>query len=341
MPAPLPPRPDAAYDPVTYRTRAGRFAGALDEVRWGYYRGWLHGQVRRALVRKRWFDVLVHTDTHVLHLRLHDDGTTGHGRVALLDRRTGDRLAWARAEGAPLRTLVVGFMAGAGTDAFLRAPGLDVRLVRPSHGSAWRLVIRGETVRADLVIDTQAAPTPTLTIGEAAPPYAHRPGLTQHHPALRVTGTLSAGGRPIPLHGATAHLSYTNVFLPPFVAARRVVADGFAHGTPVSLALTDGELHGETQETTLWWAGVPHELPPTHLLPDARGWRLLSPCGAVDLRLTITARVDAHTTRRLGFVRHDHAHAFGRIEGTLPTPGGGPIAVRGLRGMVTTSRMFG
>ena len=60
MPQPLPPAPDKAYDPDSYRSRVGAYAGQIHEVRWGYYKGWPHGQVRRAIVRKRWFQVVLH-----------------------------------------------------------------------------------------------------------------------------------------------------------------------------------------------------------------------------------------------------------------------------------------
>jgi len=334
--APLPPRPDAAFDPVTHRGRVGHFAGVLDEVRWGYYRGWLHGQVRRALVRKRWFEVLVHTDTHALLVHLQDDGLTGHGRVAVVDLQDGARLAWGRDEGAPLRTMVVGFMAAEGTEAFLHAPTLDIALPRREGATAWHLRIDGAGVHADLTLDTAGAPVPTLVVGEAPPPLAHRPGLTQHHPTLAVDGTLVAGGRPVSLRGASAHVTYTNAFLPPQVSCRRMVADGVAEdGTPVALVLSDGDLHGTTCESTLWWDGQPLRLPAVHVLADGEGrdvsWRLLSADGTLDLVLHPRARHDAHTTARLGWLRHDHTHLHGTLSGRIPGPDGRPTPLSGLR----------
>ena len=49
MRKPLPPAPAKAYDPSTYLGRVGAYAGQIHEVRWGYYKGWPHGQVRRAI----------------------------------------------------------------------------------------------------------------------------------------------------------------------------------------------------------------------------------------------------------------------------------------------------
>ena len=54
----LPPLPDAPVD-AALAPRVGQYEGAFDEVRWGYPKGWLKGQVQRALTRKRWFQVLV------------------------------------------------------------------------------------------------------------------------------------------------------------------------------------------------------------------------------------------------------------------------------------------
>lgn len=344
--APLPPRPDAAFDPFTHRGRVGHFTGALDEVRWGYYRGWLHGQVRRALIRKRWFEVLVHTDTHALLLHLQDDGLTGHGRVAVLDLAQGVRLAWGRDDGAPLRTLVVGFMAAAGTDAFLHAPTLDLTLRRPDESSAWGLHIEGAGVHAELTLDTRGAPRPTLVVGEADPPLSHRPGLTQHHPMLAVDGALTAGGLSLSLEGATAHVTYTNAFLPPQVQTHRLVADGTApDGTPIALVLTDGDLHGATHEATLWWDGQPLRLPDAQVLATGQGrdvrWRILSPDGQVDLQLSPRARHDAHTSARMGWLRHDHTHLHGTLAGTLPGPDGRPLQVSGLRAHGVFRRLRG
>lgn len=342
----LPPCPPSAYDPVTYRARCGHFAGSLDEVRWGYHHGWLYGQVRRALIRKRWFDVVVHTDRHTLFVHLQDDGTTGHGRVVVLDRNARHTLAWGRGDGAPLRTLVVGPMAGRGTDAFLHAPGLDLSLSRPSDATAWSLHIDGAGVQAALTLDTADAPSPTLLVGEGEPPYAHRPGLTQHHPWLAVSGTLQAAGRLLPLDGGTAHLTYANAFLPPEVRDHRVIADGTApDGTPVALALADGDLHGTWQEATVWWGDTPFGLPAVRVLDEGQGrdvtWRVLSLDGAVDLTLAARARTDAHATRQLGRVQHDHIHLAGTLSGTLPRPDGTPTTVEGLRGWGTRLRLRG
>ena len=86
MRKPLPPAPAKAYDPSTYLGRVGAYAGQIHEVRWGYYKGWPHGQVRRAIVRKRWFQVVLHAGVETLVLRIQDNGTLGTGRALLLNR---------------------------------------------------------------------------------------------------------------------------------------------------------------------------------------------------------------------------------------------------------------
>ena len=102
MPQPLPPAPDKAYDPDSYRSRVGAYAGQIHEVRWGYYKGWPHGQVRRAIVRKRWFQVVLHAGAETLLVRIQDNGTLGTGRALLLNRETGAVLALSQ-QAAPLR----------------------------------------------------------------------------------------------------------------------------------------------------------------------------------------------------------------------------------------------
>src|SRR5690606_25531243 len=124
------------------------------------------------------------------------------GRCAVLDLHTGAPRFERVGPGAPLRTLVTGFMAGEGTDAYLRAGGADLSLTRPEGGAAWRLRARWDGLALDLSLDTAAAPGPLLTVGSARAPWAHRPGLTQRALWLGVDGSASLGGRPLDLAGA-------------------------------------------------------------------------------------------------------------------------------------------
>lgn len=340
----LPARPEAAFHPTTYRARSGRYAGALDEVRWGYRRGWLYGQVRRAWVRTRWFDVVVHGEAHVLRVRLQDDGLSGHGRVALLDRVRGVRQVWACAPGAPLRTLVVGFMAAEGTDAFLRSPALEIGLRRPEGASAWALSVQGAGLDVQAQLDEGGGATPSLVVGEGRAPWSHRPGLTQYHPGLRVAGSGTWQGRALWEQAPTAHLTYTNVFPAPGVGLRRVVADGRApDGTPVAVALADGDLHGETQEATLWWGGVPHALPDVALRrergAEAERWTARGAEG-VQGALAVVGRTGAARPGAWGRAGQTWDEVHGDLDLTVPHPATGErVDLAGLRAAGTAWRL--
>lgn len=346
MPAltPLPEAPDAAFDRSTYRARVGHWAGALDEVRWGYYRGWLHGQVRRGLIRKRWFEVVIPAPGATLVLRLQDDGLAAHGRLLLLDPATGDARVALHQTGAPLRTLVVGFMAAEGTEAFLRQGHAKVALRRVAGEPAWSLTGAWGDVTLDLHLDTTGAPEPTMVVGEAAPPYDHRPGLTQHHAGLTVSGSASVGGAPLDLRGALAHLTYTNVFLPPVVEVRRVLAGGaLPDGRPFALAISDGDLHGDTREHTLWVDGRPWLLPPARVLVDEHtgDGSIASTNGALDLRFALQARHAAQDRRRFGYVDHSWSWLSGTVSGALPLPDGTTAHVTSAPALATWTRLKG
>jgi hypothetical protein len=321
--APLPDAPEQAYHPATYRGRVGRYAGQLHEVRWGYYKGWAHGQIRRAFVRKRWFQVVVPTEHLTLIVRLQDDGTTGHGRVLVLDRTHGGGPVHVHGTGAPLRTLVVGPMAGEGTDAFLRTEPHRIELTRDLGEDAWQLSVDVDGLKLDATLGSETAPTPSLVIGEARDPFRHRPGLTQRAPLLHVTGQGTLHGVPWVLDGVGS-VTYTNVFLPPSVTGRLLSAEGDG----LALAVSDGDLLGDTQEATLWVDGRPHGLPRVHLLhDDPQGpWRAVSGDGRVKLRFAPQTRQRAVADRRFGRVHHDSCWMAGQLTGTVPGPSG-PLEV--------------
>jgi hypothetical protein len=318
---PLPPAPDKAYDPSTYRGRVGAYAGQIHEVRWGYYKGWPHGQVRRAIVRKRWFQVVLDAGTDTLLLRIQDNGTLGTGRALLLNRETGAVLALSQ-QAAPLRKLVVGPDAGEGTKAFLRAGEADVQLTREKGASAWTLGLRWGVLQADLTLESTGAPTPSIVIGEARPPLEHRPALTQRAPLLRVSGSASVAGRALPVSDAFAEVTYYNAFLPKLTRGRVLSAHGLVTGRPAALACTRGDLHGEQQEATLFVDGQPYALGRLELLDDGR----VRGDGLV-LGFTPRAVHSADERRMGGRIHHQSTWTAGQLDGEFTLPSGECAAV--------------
>lgn len=312
---PLPPAPDKAYDPTTFRGRVGAYAGQIHEVRWGYYKGWPHGQVRRAIVRKRWFQVVLHAGVETLVLRIQDNGTLGTGRALLLNRETGAVLALAQ-QAAPLRKLVVGPDAGEGTKAFLRAGEADVKLTREKGASAWTLGLRWAALQADLTLESAGAPTPSIVIGAARAPLAHRPALTQRAPLLKVTGSATVDGRALALGGTFGEVTYYNAFLPKLTRGHVLSAQGVIAGKPAALACTSGDLHGERQEATLFVDGQPYALGRLQLLDDGR---VLG--DGLALAFTTRAFHSADERRMGGRIHHQSTWAAGQLEGELTLPG--------------------
>lgn len=317
----LPPAPAAAYDAATYRAHVGAYAGQIHEVRWGYYKGFVHGQVRRAIVRKRWFSVVVHTSHVTFVVRIQDNGTSGEGRLFVFDRETGHVIAKAR-DGAPLRTLVVGPDAGEGTSAFVRSGDADIALTRPKGSNAWTLAVGWQDVRAYLRLDATLAPIPSVVIGEACPPLAHRPALVQRATGLRVSGSLVVGGRSLPLANAIGEVSYYNAFLPTKARGRVLSAQGEHDGRPIALACTDGDLLGASQETTLFVDGRPYGIGPLTL--DGRfGVR----GEGIALSFSPRATASADTRRMQGLVHHESEWIAGDLDGTLTMPSGDRVSV--------------
>jgi hypothetical protein len=315
----LPQAPPKAFHPATFRARVGSYAGFLDEVRWGYYRGWAHGQVRRALHRKRWFQIVLHWEHNTLLVRLDDDGLTGTGRLLLFDHDAGRVDLALDAQGAPLRTLVVGPHAGRGTEAFLRAGGCQALLRRGRDGDAWHLAMQWDVAELDLLLVAPGAPT-AMVIGEARDPYRHRPGLVQRAALLPVTGRARVRGLPLPANRTKASLTYGNVFLPPFARGLSVTAQG----GDIALALSDGDLLGDHHEATLFIDGQAHALPRAHILLDQpeAPWALRDADGTLDLDFTPIAAHRASVTRRFGQVHHDRRWLVGRLRGVVPGPSG-------------------
>lgn len=322
MLAPLAPAPEKAYDPTTFAARVGAYAGWLHEVRWGYYKGWSHGQVRRALVRKRWFEVALHVGHRTLVVRLQDNGMSGVGRAMIFDRTSGTARVFER-PGAPLRTLVVGPCAGEGAHAFLRAEDGRIELTRPVGASAWHLDVQGPGITLDLGLDSRAAPRPSLVVGRALAPFEHRPGLTQRAPLLAVTGTATVGVERLDLHDAVAEVSYTNVFLPPFVRSRVLTAHGSLEGRPAALAITGGELLGSHGEATLFFDGAPYGGEPL-ALDDTFAVR--GP--QTELRFVAAASHRASESRMGGTVTHDSVWTAGELQGSVALPGGRTAPLR-------------
>lgn len=338
MPTPLPELPTAperAFD-ESYAANSGRYQGQLHEVRWGYYRGWLHGQARRALVRKRWFQVVLHSETTAFVIRVQDDGLDGYARVFALDRRFGGHLFTRVGKGAPLRTMVTGFMAGEGTDAFWRGPGAFITLKRAVGASAWQLDGDWHGLAFNLTLDAAGAPPTALTIGAHAAPYAHRPGLTQRSPLLAVTGEAWHAGERVDLRGAVAEVTYANAFLAPTTRAEIVSGAGaLADGRRVALALSTGDLHGSQPEATLWLGNRTYALPTCDVARTESGtfsWR----GDALDLRFTTLAAHVESVCKGLGRVPQQLRWAVGDLNGRLPLPDGRTAHISGLRALYET-----
>jgi hypothetical protein len=232
----------------------GVYAGALDEVRWGYPTGFWHGQVRRALGRRRWFQAGFTDGDALTVARLSDDGLTGGAFLWRVDLRTGRDLLATHVPGLPLANVKVGPIAGVGTDAFARLPHARVRLHRADADAPWRLdaFTPGHSLEASL--DPAGGPIPMVLIGQAGPIdgiYAQR------FVGLRVSGRVRLRSDMADL-GANAlgWLEYANGFYPKPIAW--VTATMTAPGLHV--VLSDLEGIGGPSESAAWHGELPRAL---------------------------------------------------------------------------------
>lgn len=249
----LPAVPPTPVDPAGHPL-VGTYAGALDEVRWGYPTGFLRGQVRRALGRRRWFQATFIDGTNLTVSRISDDGLTGGAFVWRVDLHTGREAIHAHIPGLPLANVRVGPIAGVGTDAFARLPHARMRLRRPTESSPWHLeaFLPGSAIEVSL--DAAHAPTPVVIIGEAGPIdgiYAQR------YVGLQTLGHVRIGNDTKHIAAdARGWLEYANGFYPkPFAWTTATFSHGDMHAV-----LSDIDGIGGPTDSAFWQGPTPRAL---------------------------------------------------------------------------------
>jgi len=203
----LSPAPPRVVD-RQLRPNVGDYYGQIDEVRWGYPTGWLMGQVERAALRQRWFEVVIASDHALFRVRIEDSGTTGAAEVEGADLRTGRELFFHRAEGIPLASVEVGPFVTAQAKAWLRGPGVAVELDGTDEGWNLRVSWRQLTLRASIARDEVHG---AVHVRELRP---KRGTVSQMFNGLEVQGRAEMDGLQFPFDHARACVSYVNGFLP-------------------------------------------------------------------------------------------------------------------------------
>ncbi len=314
----------------------GLYAGALDSVRWGYPRGWAVGQVERALTRKRWFRVTVSDGDLLVVMRLTDLGYSGHGWITAVDLATGKTLFDRGGIGMPLSTLVVGPMAGAGADAFLKLGLRGLRLRRSKTDGIFRLKARWPKLKVDLRLDADGAAPSVAAIGETGP---KRAAYAQRTSLLPVAGAVQVGKRRLRV-GANARgcIEYVNGFFPRAGSWRTALICGESvDDRLVGAYLTDTTFFGTQAQDVAW--------EPTRAIPLAGHatinvkapddpWEIRDGAGSA---LFFAPRAGREHAIRTGVVRVRTYHQFGRFIGTLKLPDGSSVPVDGVPGLCSST----
>lgn len=331
------PVPATPYHALDYTAAVGAYQGALHEVRWGYEKGWLRSQVRRALLRRRWFQITITTEQHVFCGWIRDEGTTGEARLFVSDVANSQVLAARAATGRPLGNLAVGPHSGEGTDAWLRIDDGSFTLTRAAGESAWQLAIDWDGIQLSARIDTTGAPDATTLIGSHAD---RRPSLTSRWNLLPVQGSLNIGVMEVPLEGALASIDYTNGFLEPGASWLQATGCGvLPDGKRIGFAISDGNRHGDLEEHVVWFGERVVPVSRVRILIGgdvARDtWRLRSADGDFELKFR-PRTTDFDPVRRVvkgGVIQR----VAGVFMGRIPTPAG-EVTVRSLPGICEQHR---
>lgn len=327
----LPPLPDAPVDDAL-SPRVGQYEGAFDEVRWGYPKGWLKGQLDRALTRKRWFQVLVSDGNLQLVAAIVDQGYGGYGWVWLVDAGSGETLAHHGGLGAPLTTLVVGSKAGEGADASMRLPWAQLRLRRGRGKSAFHLTGRWPGFELDLTLDTAGEPPPFTAIGTSP---AGGPGMTQRHGLLEADGFVVAKGTRQPFDGALASLEYTNAFFEHVAAWQSAIGLGYdVGGDSLGFSLSDAPHVGGAPDAAAWIGGALRGVSLPEFTvgadPGADRWTIRTAEGT---ELVFTPRGHRVDAVNAGPVKTRVVRAVGFFDGTLTSAAGVQAEVESIHGL--------
>jgi len=234
------------------RPIVGVYVGALDEVRWGYPSGFWHGQVRRALGRRRWFQAAFTDGPHLTVARISDDGLGGGAFVWRANLDDGREALNCHIPGLPLANVQVGPIAGTGCDAYARLPHARLRLHRAAAAEPWRLEAFLPGAAMEIALNPERAPTPLVMIGEAGPIdgiYAQR------FVGLEASGHVRLRSEKKDIKGI-GWLEYANGFFPrPFAWATATISSPGFH-----IVLSDLDGVGGPTESAVWRETLPQAI---------------------------------------------------------------------------------
>lgn len=334
-PATLSPAPRSLVD-AAGAPRLGAFAGGLERLDLAALAPGLRGLARRIARAKRWTYLLAASDAALVGAAIVEAGWFAGAFVWAVDRATGAVVLEASAAGLPGLSARVNDRPGAGARARFRAPGLALRIDR--EGDRWTLAARAAAARVDVVLDAVAAPPPFTLV---APVPGGGVRATQKAGGLAASGGIVLRGRALSLEGGTGGVDSTAGLLARRTDWRWAFGTGRAAGAPLAFNLCEGNgLAADDPGENARLAPGPARLPPVSfafdpLLPLAP-WRVASAGGEV--ALVFTPQAVHREARDLGLVATRFAQVAGTFDGVVPGPGGDPIAVRALPGVVEDHR---
>jgi hypothetical protein len=288
----------------------------------------LAGRLRHLARAKRWVWAMAASEEALLAVAIVEAGWFAGGFAWAVDRARGEVLFEASAAGIPGRTARVAPRAGG--PSRLSARGLSAE-VAPA-GGALAVRVRGPEFSAEALLALDGAPA-AFTLVAPVPGGAAR--ATTKRAGLAAGGRVTGLHRTLSLDGGAGGFDFTAGLLARETAWRWAYATGRAGGAPFGFNLCEGfGLGPDDPGENAAFLGAPYRLPPvTFQVGGPRApWRVTSGDGAVDLSFVPQG---AHAeARNLVLVSTRFVQVAGTFEGVVPGPGGAPVRVAGLPGVV-------
>lgn len=330
------PLPAAPREPIddTGAPRIGAYAGSMERIALDALIGTgLRGTWRRTTRLKKWQYVMLTSREVVMAFAIVDLSYAANAFCFAVDRQQR-RLIFDKSFLAPPGTgVIVGERPGVGARAHFEVGSARFHFERVA-GKYLGTVRIDPNLSLDFTLDTQPAP-PAVSL--VVPVQGGILNCTQKWSGLPVQGSLVIGDRRYDLDGGFGGLDYTHGLLGRETVWRWGFGSGLTtDGKPVGFNLGEGINSAVPGENAIWFGDAPAYLPDVRFTFDRdqplSPWRIQSEDGAVDL--TFHGAGMHRESRNLIVAKSRFAQVAGEFSGRLRGPGGRPVQVQGLPGVV-------
>lgn len=219
-----------------------------------------------------------------------------------------------------------------GCDASFRAPGVQIKLLRPHGKSHYDLTVEAGDTILHACFDTANGPPPIAVVAPVADGVVN---VTQKRVLLEVEASLVIDDRTMPLDNCLGGFDYTQGLLAHHTSWRWAFAQGHCKsGKRIGLNLVDG--FNQERECALWLDSELIPIAAPRFIFDSSDlmapWQIKSDDGLLDLVFTPETR---HMEKmNLGILRSNFVQPIGSFAGSIAIPGRDKESVDTLAGVV-------